>query len=91
MSNSNLYPAHVTRDRYSASVMVDLRKEMTSKLEGLRIEQAQLVETLAKGFDNEVYRKLSVANHRIEVATLRRKGIWLHGSFPEIPQIAKSK
>lgn len=91
MSNSILYPAAGSRDRFTKSVMVDVRKEMTSKLSDLRIEQHRLTELLAKGFDNEVYRKLSLVNHSIEVADIRRKGIWIHGSFPDIPQIAKSK
>ena len=78
-----------SRNRYDVEILSDLRKEMETKLETLRIEQAGLVAALELGFNNDDYRKLSIINHRIEVATIRHRGDWLHGYFPETVRVSK--
>ena len=91
MSNSIIYSAHGSRDKFTASLMVDVRKEMNIKLASFRKDQAELVASIAVKFDNDQYRKLSIVNHRIEVAESRLKGEWLRGSFPQIAELSKSK
>ncbi len=78
-----------SRNRYDAEILTDLRKEMSAKLDTLRAEQGELVAILKLGFDNEVFRKLNIVNHRIEVATIRHKGDWMHGSYPQYVEMAK--
>lgn len=78
-----------SRNRYDVEILSDLRQEMESKLDALRIDQARLVKALELGFNDNDYRKLNIVNHRIEVATIRQKGDWLHGDFPEIVRVSK--
>jgi len=80
-----------SRNRYDVEILSDLRKEMETKLETLRIDQAKIVEALELGFNNDDYRKLSIINHRIEVATIRHRGDWLHGNFLDYASTVTSK
>lgn len=81
---------HGSRDRYTASLMFDVRKTMTSKLQTLRDQQAELTEKLKAGFNTDIYRKLNIVNHSIEVATVRRKGDWLYGNYLQFTERAKA-
>ena len=77
------------RDRFTASVMYDIRKKMTSKLTRLYSEQCELTEKLKSGFDNDTYRQLSIVNQHIEVATVRKRGEWLFGDHLQFTEKAK--
>lgn len=80
-----------SRNRYDVEILSDLRKEMDTRIDTLRIEQAGLVAALELGFSDDVYRKLSIINHRIEVATIRHRGDWLHGNFLDYASTVTSK
>ncbi len=88
--SDDIYKHSGSRDRFAASVMYDIRKNMTAKIALLRAEQDKLNEQLKAGFDVDTYRQLSIINHHIEVATVRRKGDWLYGNFPQFKEISKS-
>jgi len=78
-------------DRYNKSVLVDMRKEMTRKIEALESEQTRLIEALNGGFTNEDFRRLNIVNQHLQVAASRRKGEWLKGDHPQCIIISKSK
>lgn len=78
-----------SRDRFTASVMYDIRKKMTTRIGTLRKEQEELTEKLKTGFDNDIYRQLSIVNQHIEVAMVRKKGEWLFGNHLQYTEKAK--
>ena len=86
MSN---HQASGARDRFTKALMYDIRKKMSLRLSDLRQEQEELTEKLKEGYDNDTYRQLSIINHSIEVATVRKKGEWLHGNNLQSTAIAK--
>ena len=83
MIDNELFQAKGTRDRYTASVMFDLRGEMNRKIGLLQTEQARLVTLLNEGYDDDAFRRLNIVNQHIDVAISRRKGEWLRGSQSE--------
>lgn len=90
MGNGATKNAGAGADRFTKSVMVDVRKELFAKLKDLRAEQSRLMASLERRFNAEEYRNLSIINHRIEVTGERIKGKWLHGDYPDYVDIKKA-
>ena len=84
MGNTTLSHGGGAKNRFEKAEMKAIRSEMTLKQFTLEAKQKELIAQLAKGFDNDTFRKLNVVNHNIEVAASRLKGEWLHGNFPQI-------
>ena len=74
-------------DRFIKSAMSDLRKEMTLKIEKLKKEQKELMESLNSRFDCDEFRRLNIINQHLQVAESRRKGDWVRGDFPQYATI----
>lgn len=87
-NNSNFQP-HRSKDRFISSVLFDVRKEMTLKLEKLQQEQTRLTIALDKQFNVEDFRALNIVNQHIQVACSRRRGDWVRGDYPDYATIAK--
>lgn len=90
MGNDITKNAGVGSDRFTKSVMVDLRKQMALKLEALRLDQARLKGELERSFSVDTYRKLNIINQHIEVTSERLKGKWLKGDYPQFVEISKA-
>ncbi|MCX7100090.1 MAG: hypothetical protein NTX38_00980 [Methylobacter sp.] len=84
MGNTTLSHGGGAKDRFEKAEMKAIRSEMMTKQIDLDKRQAELIAQLAKGFDNDTFRKLNVVNHNIEVAASRLKGEWIHGNFLQI-------
>ena len=78
-----------TNDRFISRVMLDVRKAMDIKIKNLQKEQASLTISLAKKFDCDEYRRLSIVNQHLQVAYSRRKGDWVKGDHPEYANIRR--
>lgn len=89
MSDSTLYTHHRIGDRFEKSVMMDVRKQMTLRIERLQKEQTALTVSLNKRFDVDEYRRLNIVNHHILVACERRKGEWVRGDYPQFATVGK--
>ena len=77
-------------DRYTKSVMVDLRKELVGKIAVLEAEQERLIKELNSSFDCDKFRRLNIVNQHLHVANSRRNGEWLKGDYPEYVTISKT-
>ena len=89
MSDSTLYSHLTNSDRFEKSVMMDVRKEMTLRIERLQRQQEALTKSLNKRFDVDEYRRLNIVNQHILVASSRRKGDWVRGDFPQYATLGK--
>ena len=87
----SIYQVNGSRDRFTASITRDIRKEMIGKIDHLRAEQKRIEKELSESFDIGEFRRLNIINHHIEVATSRLRGEWLNGNFPAIPELSKSR
>ena len=70
-------------NRYTKSIMVDLRKELGGKIAALEGEQHRLIMELHESFDNDKFRRLNIVNQHLNVANSRRRGEWMRGDYPE--------
>jgi len=84
MGNTTLSHGGGAKDRFEKAELKAIRNEMSLKQFTLEAKQKELIAQLAKGFDNDLFRKLNVVNHNLEVAESRKKGEWLHGNFLQI-------
>ena len=91
MGNTTLSHGGGAKDRFEKAEMKAIRNEMSLKQIKLEEKQKELIAQLAMGFDNDLFRKLNVVNHNLQVAESRKKGEWLHGNFLQIASTATSK
>lgn len=65
----------------------------SDELAGLRKRQSALMAILEDGFDQEIYRRLNLINHKIEVAQSREQGLWNkeHVELVSVPGRMKTK
>ena len=89
MSDNNLYQPQGSRDRFVAAIMVDIRKEMSTRILELQKEQTRLTIALSEKFNTDDYRKLNIVNQHIQVACSRQRGDWVRGDYPSYATIAK--
>ena len=89
MDTNELHQPHGSKDRFVAAVMVDVRKEMTLRIERLQKEQTALTISLANRFDIDQYRRLNIVNQHLLVAFSRRRGDWVRGDYPQYAQVSK--
>lgn len=78
-----------SNDRFMKTVLSDVRKEMTLRIERLQKEQTALTISLHKRFDGDEFRRLNIVNQHILVAYSRRRGEWVRGDYPDYATIAK--